>query len=160
MTEPPGRRASTQVSKIIKAPRRAIYQACLDPDALASWRVPDSMTGHMHLFDAREGGTFRMSLTYKDPQQSLGGKTTEDTDTFQGRFTELVPDEKIVEVIEFESQDPRFAGEMRMTTTLTDTAEGTEITVLCEGIPPGVRPEDNEVGTKQALQKLATFITG
>jgi hypothetical protein len=69
MTEPPGGPASTRVSKIIKAPRTAVYQACLDPDALASWRVPDSMTGHMHVFDAREGGTFRMSLTYKDPQQ-------------------------------------------------------------------------------------------
>jgi len=118
------------------------------------------MTGHMHVFDAREGGTFRMSLTYKDPQQSPGGKTTEGTDTFQGRFTELVPNEKIVEVIEFESQDPRFAGEMKMTTSFTDTDEGTEITVLCDGIPAGVRPEDNEVGTKQALQKLATLITG
>ena len=160
MTEPPGGRASTRVSKIIKAPRTAVYQACLDPHALATWRVPDSMTGHMHAFDAREGGTFRMSLTYQDPQQSLGGKTTESTDTFQGRFTELVPDEKIVEVIEFESQDPRFAGEMTMTTIFADTDEGTEITVLCEGIPAGVRPEDNEVGTKQALQKLATLITG
>ena len=160
MTEPPNGRTSTRVSKTIKAPRTAVYQACLDPDALASWRVPDNMTGHMHVFDAREGGTFRMSLTYKDPQQSPGGKTTEGTDTFQGRFAELVPNEKIVEVIEFESQDPRFAGEMKMTTSFTDTDEGTEITVLCEGIPAGVRPEDNEVGTKQALQKLATLITG
>jgi uncharacterized protein YndB with AHSA1/START domain len=160
MTEPPNGRTSTRVSKTIKAPRTAVYQACLDPDALASWRVPDNMTGHMHVFDAREGGTFRMSLTYKDPQQSPGGKTTEGTDTFQGRFAELVPNEKIVEVIEFESQDPRFAGEMKMTTSFTDTDEGTEITVLCDGIPAGVRPEDNEVGTKQALQKLATLITG
>jgi hypothetical protein len=51
-----------------------------------------------------------MSLTYQDPEQSPGGKTSEGTDTFEGRFLELIPDEKIVEVIEFESQDPRFAG--------------------------------------------------
>jgi len=31
------------------------------------------------------------------------------SDTFQGRFVELVPDAKIVEVVEFESQDPAFA---------------------------------------------------
>jgi uncharacterized protein YndB with AHSA1/START domain len=158
MTESSVGRASTQVSKIIKAPRPAIYQACLDPDALAFWRVPDTMKGQMHVFEAREGGTFRMSLTYQDLAQSPGGKTSEATDTFQGRFVELVPDEKIVEVIEFESQDPRFAGEMTMTTSLTDTGEGTEITVLCEDIPAGIRPEDNEVGTQQALQKLATLI--
>jgi uncharacterized protein YndB with AHSA1/START domain len=65
----------------------------------------------MHLFDARAGGTFRMSLIYQDPEHSPGGKTAEDTDTFHGRFVELIPDEKIVEAIEFESHDPRFAGE-------------------------------------------------
>src|SRR5450755_1387710 len=133
MTEPFVGRASTQVSKIIKASRTAIYQACLDPDALASWRVPDNMKGQVHVFDAREGGTFRMSLTYMDRERSPGGKTSEGTDTFQGRFVELVPDEKIVELIEFESQDPRFAGVMKMTTSLADTAEGTEVTVRCEG---------------------------
>ena len=99
-----------------------------------------------------------MSLTYKDPEQWPSGKTSEGTDAFQGRFIELVPDKKIVEVIEFESLDPRFAGEMKMTTSLTETNEGTEITVLCEDIPAGVRPEDNQVGTEQALRKLAVLI--
>jgi uncharacterized protein YndB with AHSA1/START domain len=85
-------RASTRVSRIIKVPRRAVYKACLDPDAVASWRVPDNMTARVHVFDAREGGTYRMSLTYQDPAPSPVGKTSEDTDTFQGRFVELVPD--------------------------------------------------------------------
>jgi uncharacterized protein YndB with AHSA1/START domain len=152
-------RASTRVSRIIRAPRPAIYQACLDPGALAQWRVPDNMTAQVHAFDAREGGTFRMSLTYRDPPQSAGGKTVPGTDTFQGRFAELVPDEKIVEVIEFESQDPRYAGEMTMTTSFTDTSDGTEVTVLCADIPAGVRPEDNAAGTRQALRKLAAFMT-
>jgi uncharacterized protein YndB with AHSA1/START domain len=151
-------RASTQVSKIIQAPRQVVYQACLDPDAVAKWRVPDNMQGHMHVFDAREGGTFRMSLTYLHPQHPAGGKTSADTDTFQGRFIEWVPSEKIVEVIEFESQDPNFAGEMKITTTFADTAQGTEVTILCQGIPPGVRPEDNELGSKQSLQKLAALV--
>lgn len=160
MTQPSDARASTQVSQIVKAPRAAVYRACLDPYALASWRVPDNMTAHVHVFDAREGGAFRMSLIYKDSEPSPGGKTSEGTDTFQGRFAQLVADEKIVEVIEFESQDPGFAGEMRMTTTLADTDEGTEVTVLCEGIPAGVRPEDNQAGTEQALRKLAALFAG
>jgi uncharacterized protein YndB with AHSA1/START domain len=158
MTESSAGRASTQVSRIIAAPRMTVYQACLDPDALASWRVPDNMEGQMHVFDPREGGAFRMSLTYQDLEQSPGGKTSEGTDTFQGRFVELVPGEKIVEIIEFESQDPGFVGEMKMTTRFSETAEGTEITVLCEGIPAGVRLEDNEAGSEQALRKLAALI--
>jgi uncharacterized protein YndB with AHSA1/START domain len=151
-------RASTTVSRIIKAPRHAVYRACLDPDVLAKWRVPDTMTARVHVFEAREGGTYRMSLTYKDPKQSLGGKTSDDTDTFQGRFVELVPEEKIVEAIAFESRDAGFAGEMKMTTRLTDAADGTEVTILCEGLPPGIRPEDNETGTRQSLQKLAGLL--
>jgi uncharacterized protein YndB with AHSA1/START domain len=151
-------RASTRVLRIIKAPRRAVYKACLDPEAVASWRVPDNMTARVHVFDAREGGTYRMSLTYRDPAPSPVGKTSEDTDTFQGRFVELVPDEKIVEAIEFESHDPGFAGEMKMTTRLADAEDGTEVTILCENLPAGVRPEDNETGTRQSLRKLAALL--
>ncbi len=150
--------ASTKISRIIKAPRHAVYRACLNPDALAKWRVPDNMTARVHVFEAREGGTYRMSLTYRDPTQSPGGKTSEDTDTFQGRFVELVPDEKIVEAIEFESRDLGFAGEMNITTRLADAKDGTEVTILCEGLPVGIRPEDNETGTRQSLQKLAGLL--
>jgi uncharacterized protein YndB with AHSA1/START domain len=151
-------RTSTTVSKIIRAPRKAVYKACLDADALARWRVPDNMTARMHVFEAREGGRYRMSLTYRDPTQSPAGKTSADTDAFQGRFVELVADEKIVEAIAFESRDSEFAGEMKMTTRLTDAADGTDVTILCEGLPPGIRPEDNETGTRQSLQKLAALL--
>lgn len=51
-------------------------------------------------------------LIYQDSKHPASGKTSEDTDTFQGRFVELVFKEKIVEVVEFESEDPAFAGEM------------------------------------------------
>jgi uncharacterized protein YndB with AHSA1/START domain len=158
MTDPSAGRANTQVSRIIKVPRKAVYQACLDPDAVATWRAPDNMKGHVHVFDAREGGTFRMSLTYQDPARSPGGKTSEDTDTFHGRFVELVPDEKIVEAIAFESADPRFAGEMTITTSLADTDDGTEITILCQDIPAGIRPEDNELGCRLSLRNLAALL--
>jgi uncharacterized protein YndB with AHSA1/START domain len=158
MTGSSANRASTQVSRIIKAPRKAVYEACLDHDALASWRAPDNMKAHVHVFDAREGGTFRMSLTYQDPEHSPCGKTSENTDTFHGRFIELVLHEKIVELIEFESRDPKFAGEMKITTSFADTDEGTEITILCQNMPAGIRPEDNEAGCKSSLQNLAKFL--
>jgi len=106
MNESSAKRASTRVTGIIKAERKAVYHAFLDPDSVASWLAPNNMRGHAHAFDAREGGTFRMSLRYQNTERSLAGKTSEDTDTFQGRFFELVPDKKIVEVVEFESQDP------------------------------------------------------
>jgi hypothetical protein len=46
--------------------------------------VPTGMTSHVHAFDAREGGSFRISLTYDAPTGT--GKTTAHTDTYHGRF--------------------------------------------------------------------------
>ena len=63
--------------------------------------VPDEMTSEIHSFDAREGGTFRISLRYKVP--TTAGKTTSGTDSFHGRFVKLVPDAEMVQVVEFES---------------------------------------------------------
>jgi hypothetical protein len=45
-----------------------------------------------------------------------------------------------------------------MTTRLADAADGTEVTILCEDLPAGIRPEDNEAGTRQSLQKLAGLL--
>lgn len=148
---------STKISRVIKASRKAIYRALTDPEALAVWRVPDDMTAKMHEFDLRPGGGYRMSLTYADPTGATG-KTTADTDTFEGRFVELVPDEKVVEAIVFEAEDARFAGEMTVTTSLADTRDGTLVTLLHENLPAGVRAEDNELGTLMSLNKLAQLM--
>jgi uncharacterized protein YndB with AHSA1/START domain len=144
---------STTVSQFIAAPRAKIYRACLDPEAIARWRVPDNMTAKVHRFD--DTG-YRMSLTYKD---ATSGKSGGSTDTFEGRFVERVPDEKIVEVIHFESRDASFAGEMKMTTFLTDASGGTDVTIVTENLPAGVRPEDNEEGCRQSLAKLAKLLS-
>jgi uncharacterized protein YndB with AHSA1/START domain len=54
---------STRISCHINAPRATVYRALLDPRAVAQWKVPDGMTCHVHMFEAREGGAFRISLT-------------------------------------------------------------------------------------------------
>jgi uncharacterized protein YndB with AHSA1/START domain len=149
---------STRVSQIVRAPREVVYQAFLEADAVVSWLPPEGMRGHIDTFDPREGGKFRMSLTYLNPKDSPSGKTSEDTDTVEGRFVELRPFEKIVWVTEFESDQPDFAGEMTITWDLTDADGGTQVTVICENIPRGIRLEDNETGSRSSLQKLAAFI--
>ena len=111
---------------------------------------------HVHEFDAREGGPFRISLTYDAPTGA--GKTTAHTDTFHGRFMKLVPDEQVVEVVEFETTDPALRGEMISTITLTDAADGgTDVIGLHEDLPPGVPLADNETGWRMALAKLAAL---
>ena len=158
MTEPSAARDGMTVSRIIRASREAVYRACLDPGALVRWRVPDTMTGRLDFFEAREGGSYRMCLTYQDRGHSPGGKTSEDTDVFVGRFIELIACERIVELVEFESSDARFSGEMKITTRLAEVAAGTEVAMIFEGLPAGIRAEDNESGTRQSLRKLAALL--
>jgi uncharacterized protein YndB with AHSA1/START domain len=152
-----GQASSTRVSRIIKAPRRTIYQAFLDPQALVSWLPPAGMKGRVHEFDAREGGAYRMSLTYVESDHSPRGKTSDHTDVVRGQFAELIPHERIVQQVEFESKDPAFAGPMTITWSLVDVPGGTEVTVLCENAPEGIRPNDHEVGIRSTLENLAAF---
>src|SRR5207248_10785890 len=93
-----------------------------------------------------------------DRPDSPRGKTAEDTDTFDGTFLELLHNEKIVWLTRFESDQPDFAGDMKITWTFADAPGGTQVTALCEDIPKGIRLEDNELGSKSSLRKLAAFI--
>lgn len=149
---------STSVRRRIRAPRARVYAALLDPAAIARWKVPDGMTAHVHEFNGREGGAFRISLTYDAP--TTRGKTTAQTDTYRGRFVKLVRDEQVVEVDEFATADPAMRGEMTITITLSDVEGGTELVALHEGLPPGVSAADNETGWRMALGKLAALIEG
>ena len=101
------------------------------------------MTSQVHEFEAREGGRFRISLTYDDPNGA--GKTTAYTDTYHGRFVQLVPDQQVVEVMAFETDDELMRGEMTVTFTLTDADRGTDILAVHEPVPPGIAPADNEL---------------
>jgi uncharacterized protein YndB with AHSA1/START domain len=133
-----------------------VYRALVDARAIAKWMVPNGMTSHVHAFDAREGGSFRISLTYDAPTGN--GKTSAHTDTFYGRFRKLVENELVVEVIEFETTDPTLRGEMTVTYALTDSNGGTDVLGVHDGLPPGVSTIDNEAGWRMSLAKLAALV--
>jgi uncharacterized protein YndB with AHSA1/START domain len=117
------------------------------------------MRSRIHAFEAREGGFFRISLTYDDLSET--GKSSSHTDTYHGHFAALVPNEQVIEVIEFESSDPAMQGEMRITVSLSDSdMGGTNLLAVHEGLPPGVRASDNEQGWTLSLGKLAAFLEG
>jgi uncharacterized protein YndB with AHSA1/START domain len=147
---------STRTSRHVNAPRANVYSALLDARAVATWMVPNGMTSHVHAFDAREGGLFRISLAYDEPTGT--GKTTAHTDTYHGHFVKLVPNEQVVEVMEFETADAAMRGEMMVTFTLTGAGEGTDVLAVHDNLPPGLSPADNETGWRMALDKLAAFV--
>jgi uncharacterized protein YndB with AHSA1/START domain len=151
--------ASTRNSEIIKAPHEALYRAFTNPAALTVWLPPGEMTGEIYSFDARIGGGYRMSLFYPPSEQDFRGRTAEREDNFTSRFVELEPPNKIVQAITFNSTDPAFSGEMTMAVTFESESGGTtKVTVVCEHIPRGIRPEDNEAGCRSSLDKLARYL--
>ena len=147
---------STRLCQHVNAPRADVYRALLDARAVAAWMVPSGMTSHVHVFDAREGGSFRISLTYDTPGRT--GKTSARTDTYHGRFVKLVPNAEVVEVMAFETADPAMRGEMTVRFTLADVDGGTDVLAVHSNLPPGLAPADNETDWRMALEKLATFV--
>jgi uncharacterized protein YndB with AHSA1/START domain len=148
--------STTRVNQHVNAPRERVYRALLDADAVQAWRVPTGMTSEVHTFEPREGGAIRISLTYEEPTGT--GKTTAHTDTYHGRFVKLVPNEQVVETVEFETGDMAMQGEMTITITLADSDGGTEIVAVHDGVPTGVAPEANEAGWRDSLGKLAALV--
>ena len=147
---------TTRLTRNIRAPRAAIYRALLDADAVRRWMVPDGMTSHVHVFEPHEGGHFRISLTYDAPTGT--GKTSAQTDTFHGRFTRLIPDTEVVQVVEFETADPTLQGEMTIRYTLTDANGGTNVVGEHQNLPAGLPPEANELGWSISIDKLARLV--
>ena len=150
------RMTPTRIVCRVHAPREAVYRAILDARAVAKWMVPCGMTSHVHDFEPHEGGSFRISLTYEMPTGM--GKTSGPDRTFHGRFVKLVENRQVVQVVEFETQDPAMRGEMTITCALADAEGGADVLWEHDGIPRGVSPADNELGSRMALAKLATLV--
>jgi uncharacterized protein YndB with AHSA1/START domain len=150
-----GTRASTRTSQIIKASPDVLYDAFVNPDILITWLPPGEMTGKIHEFDARIGGGYRMSLFYPPDERAFRGKTADKEDMVDVRFVELTPPHSIVQAVNFVTTDPALVGEMTMTATFNEVSAGTEVTLLFENLPPGLRAEDNEAGSRLSLEQLA-----
>jgi uncharacterized protein YndB with AHSA1/START domain len=144
-------------SLIIAAPPEAIYRAFIDPDALLAWLPPEGMTAEILEFEPHPGGPFRMALHYGAPGH---GKTTDDTDVVDSEFAELVPNQRVVQLVRFRSDDPTFAGTMRMVWDLEPADGGTRVIFLAEDVPPGISKEDHDTGLRSSLHNLARYVTG
>jgi uncharacterized protein YndB with AHSA1/START domain len=123
------------------------------------WLPPEGMTANMLAFSFREGGAYRMRLTY-DEAQPTPGKTSENADEVEVRFVKLVQNERIEQSVVFDSDDPAFSGQMRITWVLESAQDGTLVTVRCEDVPAGIRPEDHQAGLTSTLDNLAAFAEG
>ena len=146
-----------RASRLIKASPSRLYAALVDADARTEWLPPPGMTGRFERFEPRVGGSYRMILTYKDAT-SAPGKSSADSDVVEARFTELVPDRRVAEAVDFESDDPAFAGTMTMIWDLAEAAGGTKVTITALNVPSGISEADHREGLNGSLDNLAAFV--
>lgn len=144
----------------IEATPDQLYAAFIDPEALVQWLPPEGMTARILEFDPSPGGAYRMVLTYDDPDAD-GGKTSADSDAVAGRFVELEPGKRIVQLAQFDAEEAEFSGTMRISWTFTPAAEGGSwATVRCEDVPQGISKAEHDAGLRSSLANLAAFVTG
>ena len=144
-------------SRVIAAPPSEVYVALVDEDALAAWLPPEGMTGTFDRFDPRPGGSYRLVLTYADASGTRG-KSTADSDIVQVRYVDLVPDLRVVQAVDFVSDDPAVAGTMTMTWELTAVDGGTRVDITAADVPDGISSEDHATGLASSLANLAVHV--
>jgi uncharacterized protein YndB with AHSA1/START domain len=146
-----------RASRVIAAPLECVYAALVDPEALMAWLPPDGMSGRFERFDARPGGSYRMVLTYVDAS-AAPGKATADSDIIEARFVDIVPGARVVQAVDFVSDDPAYAGTMTMIWEVTAVDAGTRVDIRADDVPDGISAEDHAAGLASSLASLAAYL--
>lgn len=139
--------STIRLHRVLLAKPERVYRAFVTADAMAKWLPPYGFTATVHEMNAEVGGTYRMSFT------NFG---TGNTQSFGGRYVELVPSERIVYTDKFD--DPNLPGEMRTTVTLKPVSCGTDVTIVQEGVPEAIPAEMCYLGWQESLEQLARLV--
>ncbi|WP_067459385.1 SRPBCC domain-containing protein [Nocardia alba] len=145
--------ATTRIGTQINAPRSTVYRLMLDAVAIATWMPPPGATAAVHRFEPKEGGSFSVTLSYDEPTET-GETPVLHHEALFGKFRTLVPNEQVVEVLEFVTETPGMTGAQTVTFTLTDADGGTHLDTVHEGVPEGLSSALNEKTWHDALTKL------
>jgi uncharacterized protein YndB with AHSA1/START domain len=144
-------------SRVVAAPLDRVYAALVDPDALSTWLPPNGMTGRFERFDARPGGSYRMVLSYADAS-AAPGKATPGSDIVEARFVDIVPEKRVVQAVDFVSDDPAYAGTMAMTWEVATAEAGTRVEIRADNVPDGISAQDHAAGLTASLANLAAYL--
>lgn len=144
-------------SRVIAAAPGRVFAALLDRDALMAWLPPEGMTARFERFDPSPGGSYRLVLTYSDAS-GAPGKAGPDSDVVEVRYVDIVPDRRVVQAVDFVSDDAAFAGTMTMTWEVTAVEGGTRVDIVADDVPDGISPEDHTKGLASSLSNLAEHV--
>ena len=134
-----------------------MFEALLDRDALLAWLPPRGMVAAFERFDPRAGGSYRLVLSYVDPAAARG-KTSADSDVVEVRYVDIVSGVRVVQAVDFVSDDPEFAGTMTMTWVVAAADGGTRVDIIADDVPDGISADDHAAGMASSLENLALHL--
>ena len=137
--------------------RDAVFTALTSSEALLTWLPPKGMRGRFERFDMRSGGGYRLVLTYDDDADAPG-KTSADSDVADVGISQIDPGERVVQEIEFETDDPALQGTMLMEWRVRSVDEGTIVEIVARNVPDGIRARDHAEGITSSLANLSAYL--
>jgi uncharacterized protein YndB with AHSA1/START domain len=138
---------TVRLHRVLRAKPEKVYRAFTDAEALARWLPPNGFTCKVDQFEAKVGGTFKMSFR---------NFTSDNRHSFGGKYLEIVPNERLKYTDVFD--DPNLPGQMVTTIVLKAVSCGTELNVVQEGIPEAIPAEMCYLGWQESLEHLARLV--
>jgi uncharacterized protein YndB with AHSA1/START domain len=146
-----------RASRVIDAPVARVFNALVDRDALERWLPPHGMTATFERFDPTPGGSYRLVLTYADPTAARG-KSSADSDIVEARYVDIVPNDRVIQAVDFVSDDPSFAGTMTMTWAVRAVDGRSRVEITADNVPDGISADDHAAGLTSSLDNLARYV--
>ena len=146
-----------RASLLIHVDREDVFSALTSDVALLNWLPPKGMHGQFERFDMRSGGSYRLVLVYDDAT-GVRGKSSADSDISEVRISRLDRGERIVQEVDFESDDPALRGTMQMEWRLRTVKRGTIVEIVARNVPEGIRARDHAEGITSSLSNLAAYL--
>ncbi len=120
------------ISRVLDAPREAVWKAWTEPDRLMRWFSPKGFTNISSKLDLRVGGTYHYGLRMPD-----GGE-------MWGRFIyrEIVPPERLVHIVHFSDPEGGVTRHpmnaewpLKTLSTITLEAQGDKTLLIVRWVP-------------------------
>ena len=135
------------LERVLPARPQDAFDACVEPDRLASWWGPAGFTAPSVDLDVRVGGSYRIEMQPPDATAF----------NLRGQFLEIDPSRRLVYTFEWEEPDPDDRATVVELSFLADLA-GTRLVVDQGAFATGERLSLHEAGWTDTLDRLERYL--
>ena len=138
------------ITKEFSAPRERVFDAWLDPKAIAQWIGPRSVKAETQLLEPHVGGRYRIFMRGEDGKGPTVG----------GTYREIKRPERLVFTWSWDSDHPhgKKGHETLVTLTFRAVGSGTEMTMLHEIFETKQSRDSHNQGWNASFEKLAELL--